>query len=89
MTNLKIIERLQNGDWFIVCNNLHETALVLNACIDANITWVLGGNIKNFDYGGEIKSIHCIKYFGGIYWNETTDGFLNNISDWFFEEISK
>ncbi|MCO6539881.1 MAG: hypothetical protein J6569_07080 [Gilliamella sp.] len=39
MTSKKIIERLQQKDWFVKCETEHELALLLNACLDANVGW--------------------------------------------------
>lgn len=97
MTSQKIIERLENGNWFIEVNNDHELALVFNACIDANITWMSGDKIKDFDllneekkYKESVKVIYSVYEHKGITWDSSiTQMDEENITNWFFKEIKK
>jgi hypothetical protein len=91
MTSQKIIERLKGADWYIVCKTNHELALVLNACLDANITWDDGVPAPKCYLICPPVSIGISSYYWGICWDDdlTQNGWgdSSNITNWFFEEL--
>jgi hypothetical protein len=95
MTSQKIIEKLQQMDWYVKCETEHELALVLNACLDADVYWADKKSAISLKYNIRVPTLIGRSanrwidslYFGSIY---LTDGFLDNtqdITDWFFEEL--
>lgn len=99
MVNEQVIERLLQLDWFVKCETEHELALVLNACFDANISWL--DNVQAPFISDQIQQelpvvIGAYSLFDRciLYW-EVQDDFdagssdLECITDWFFEELRK
>ncbi|MWN89468.1 hypothetical protein GQ597_01905 [Gilliamella sp. Pra-s65] len=97
MTSKKIIDQLQQLDWYVECKTEHELALVLNACLDANINWL--GNVQAPFISDQIQQelpvvIGAYSLFDAyrLYWEVQEDfdaggSNLENITDWFFEEL--
>jgi hypothetical protein len=91
MTSKKIIERLKSADWYIVCKTDHELALVLNACLDADIRWLSGESITEYApllctdaslFIGKQSQYHAERIGHGEVCRKETE-----ITDWFFEEL--
>ncbi|OCG56973.1 hypothetical protein [Gilliamella sp. Nev3-1] len=96
MTSKKIIEKLQQLDWYVKCETEHEIALVLNACLDANVCWASGEFAHHFS---DVLLQKTPIFIGrdseydehGLSWDDW-DSFLSNkncedITNWFFEEL--
>lgn len=99
MVNEQVIERLLQLDWFVKCETEHELALVLNACLDANISWL--DNVQAPFISDQIQQelpvvIGAYSLFDRyrLYWDVQDDfdagsSDLECITDWFFEELRK
>ncbi|OCG47475.1 hypothetical protein A9G35_03800 [Gilliamella sp. Choc5-1] len=94
MTSKKIIERLQQKDWFVKCKTEHELALVSNACLDADIPWFSGTKASRFapDLLASLIVIsrqnHLFKRrIGFAYCASPCECEDIDITDWFFEEL--
>ncbi|MWN30978.1 MULTISPECIES: hypothetical protein [unclassified Gilliamella] len=94
MTSKKIIERLQQLDWYVEYKTEHELALLLNACLDAGVGWYDGGNateiVDSDPFPAPIgrSSKHRNDNLG--FYVGLTDEALKqhqDITDWFFEEL--
>lgn len=98
MRSQKIIERLQQSDWIIKCETEHELALVLNACLDADISWspheqapFISDQIQQ-----ELPVVIGFYYLFNthhLYWEVKEDydagsSDLEDITDWFFQQIN-
>ena len=89
MVNEQVIERLQQGDWYVECKTEQDANLILQACDEAGITWRDGDKATEYtpdDYPVDIGFCNednritlAIKYYKGSE-NE-------NITDWFFNAI--
>ncbi|NUF49485.1 hypothetical protein [Gilliamella sp. ESL0250] len=98
MTSKKIIERLLQQDWFVKCETEHEIALVLNACFDAEVNW-MNGELTSFFPDRTIELPVFIARDAefnerGIFWGDSVyfedeNRHLEDITDWFFEELRK
>jgi hypothetical protein len=90
MTSQKIIERLKGADWYIVCKTDHELALVLNACLDADIRWLSGNRATEWFpwctdaplFIGKQSQCHAERIGHGELCRKETE-----ITNWFFEEL--
>ncbi|OCG39757.1 hypothetical protein [Gilliamella sp. Bif1-4] len=97
MTSKKIIERLLHQDWFVKCETEHEVALVLNACIDAKISWSHGASASCLPDLMLLKKPLFIEqnteYGCGLRWDDLEPFRISknceDITDWFFEELRK
>ncbi|MFQ0999750.1 hypothetical protein [Gilliamella sp. BG6] len=96
MTSKKIIERLQQLDWYVECKTEHELALVLNACLDTSVGWYDGRSATDIVYSDPFP---ILIGQSSKHWNDNlcfyvglTDEDLKqhqDITDWFFEELRK
>jgi hypothetical protein len=96
MTSEKVIERLKAKNWYVKCENEHEQALLLNACLDAEIRWTCGmpapciqttpatiifiGREEKYDEYGLCWS------YRDVYFKVQN---CEDITHWFFNEINK
>ena len=99
MVNKQVIERLLQLDWFVKCETEHELALVLNACLDANISWL--DNVQAPFISDQIQQklpvvIGAYSLFDRyrLYWDDsevfqTANSDCEDITNWFFEELRK
>lgn len=94
MTSKKIVERLLQLDWYVECKTEHELALVLNACLDADLTWFSGRKASKFAPELSTSPIFIAKQhhlFKKRIGHTSCASFCKceNITDWFFEELRK
>ncbi|OCG58746.1 hypothetical protein [Gilliamella sp. GillExp13] len=94
MTSKKIIEQLQQQDWFVECKTEHELALVLNACLDADVVWsnrVSAISLKCSIPVPKLIGRSSRRWSNGLWFSNTlADEDLkhySDITDWFFEEL--
>lgn len=97
MTSKKIIERLQQQDWFVSCETEHELALVLNACLDAEINWTNGAPASFLPdqilqkppvfIGRNAKFDESGLFWADLMYFDAEPPNLEDITDWFFEEL--
>ncbi|OCG77843.1 hypothetical protein [Gilliamella sp. Occ4-3] len=97
MTSKKIIERLTLQDWYVKCETEHEVALVLNACLDAEVNWSHGASASCLpDLMLQEKPLFIgqdAEYGCGLCWDDLEPFRISknneDITDWFFEELRK
>ncbi|OCG36916.1 hypothetical protein [Gilliamella sp. Gris1-4] len=96
MTSKKIIERLQQQDWFVECKTEHELALVLNACLDADVVWSNRVSAISLKCSIPVPALigrSSRRWSNGLWFSNTlADEDLkhySDITDWFFEELRK
>ena len=96
MTSKKIIEQLQQLDWYVRCKTEHELALVLNACLDADVGWsnrVSAISLKCSIPVPKLIGRSSLRWSNGLWFsNALTDEDLkchSDITDWFFEKLRK
>ena len=90
MTSKKIIERLQQKNWYITCTTPQELSLVLQVCDDAGIKWLSGERATEWDFDGSYPLyIDFCNAIDGIAGNLTGSytGNCTDITDWFFNAI--
>ena len=90
MTSKKIIERLQQKNWYITCTTPQELSLVLQVCDDAGIKWLSGERATEWDFDGSYPLyIDFCNAISGIAGNLTGSytGNCTDITDWFFNAI--
>lgn len=88
MFSNKVKERLLRRGWRITCTTQQEYFLVLQACDDAGLTWALGGKIKCDLEQSFPLHIEFTAPFNGITREKNAyNSNLENITDWFFDEI--
>lgn len=100
MTSEKVIERLKAKNWYVKCENEHEQALLLNACLDAEVAWTSGKTATCFN----IDTRELTVFIGREEMHENHHGKrglclgidvifkeynCEDITDWFFNEINK
>ena len=89
MANEQLIERLRQGDWYVVCETKQDVDLVLHVCREAGISSVERENIIKIlrcpiEIGFSSKCFKSIEYA----YNKASEILgLKNISDWFFSAI--
>lgn len=99
MTSKKIIERLQKQNWFVKCETEHEVALVLNACVDAKISWSHGASASFLPdqilqktpifIGRDARFNENGLFWDDLMYFDAETPNLEDITDWFFEELRK
>ncbi|WP_085165775.1 hypothetical protein [Gilliamella bombi] len=92
MTSKKIIEQLQQLDWYVECKTEHELALVLNACLDADLIWFSGRKASKFAPDLFISPIFIVKQHHLFkrrigYTSCASFCKCEDITDWFFNEL--
>ena len=90
MISNEIKERLLQKDWYVECKTKKDTDLVLQACDDAEITWLFGDKAtecKPCDYYpvdiGFCKEDEGLTH-SATYYKKSE---IENITDWFFNAI--
>ncbi|MCO6546012.1 MAG: hypothetical protein J6564_09360 [Gilliamella sp.] len=96
MTSKKIIEQLQQLDWYVECKTEHELALVLNACLDADVGWSNTKSAVSLRCSIPVPTLigrSSIRWSNGLWFcSDLTDEYFkhySDITDWFFEELRK
>jgi hypothetical protein len=94
MTSKKIIEKLQQLDWYVECKTEHELALLLNACLDANVSWSNRVSVIGLKWSIPVPTLigrSSRRWSDGLWFSNTlADEDLkrySDITDWFFEEL--
>lgn len=94
MTSKKIIEQLQQLDWYVECKTEHELALLLNACLDANVGWTSNKSVVSLRCSIPVPILmgrSSLRWSNGLWFSKTlADEDLkhySDITDWFFEEL--
>lgn len=90
MISNEVKERLLQKDWYVECKTKKDTDLVLQACDDAEITWLFGDKAtecKPCDYYpvdiGFCKEDEGLTH-SATYYKKSE---IENITDWFFNAI--
>ena len=92
MANEQVIERLRQGDWYVVCETMEKADLLLQACEKAGLKWN-----KIFNKATEFNPFKILSLKIGFCRSDkglthsssnAYDKFgLENITDWFFNAI--
>ena len=92
MANEQVIERLRQGDWYVVCETVEKADLLLQACEKAGLKWN-----KIFKKATEFNPFKILSLKIGFCRSDkglthsssnAYDKFgLENITDWFFNAI--
>ncbi|OCG12645.1 hypothetical protein [Gilliamella apicola] len=91
MTNEQVIGRLKQGNWYVEYKTEQEVNLILEACDEAEITWVDGDKATEWKQFGLYPS--CITFYkhhhGITYSFDLSDDEkeMQNITSWFFDAI--
>lgn len=96
MANEQVIERLRQGDWYVVCETVEKSDLLLQACEKAGLKWN-----KIFKKATEVNPFKILSLKTGLkigfcrsnkgLTHTSSNAYdklgLENITDWFFNAI--